>query len=105
MVALWRLEEWAAASGGYLVTANSQMTDAHNGVLGPDDRKAWDRDAIPAWAATTKGLAATEAGVVIAAGVVTVATWWFDWAKGVQGLPYPGGAGRPEPTRRPSADG
>ena len=101
--------------GGYLGTATSQMSEAHHGALGPSDRKAWDRlvaggtrhatDAIATWAATTKGLAATEASGVMTTGAVTVATWWFPWAKGLQGLPYLGGAGRPEPTCRTSAGG
>ena len=51
--------------------------------------------AIETWVATTKELAGTEPGGAIAAAMVTAATWWFDWAKGVQQIPYLGGAGRP----------
>jgi hypothetical protein len=51
--------------------------------------------AIESWATTTKELAGTEPGGAIVAAMVTAATWWFDWAKGAQQIPYLGGAGRP----------
>ena len=51
--------------------------------------------AINTWAAATKELAGTEPGGAIAAAIVTAATWWFDWAKEAQQIPYLGGAGRP----------
>ncbi len=58
--------------------------------------------AIETWAATTKELAGTEPGGAIVAAMVTAATWWFDWAKGAQQLPYLGGGGRPAgPSTRP----
>jgi len=51
--------------------------------------------AIAPWAATTRELVTSEAGGVMASAVVGAATWWFDWTKVLQGLPYMGGAGRP----------
>jgi hypothetical protein len=89
------------------------MTEAQSHPPGPGDNDAWERlvdegtrfaqDAIAGWAATTKDLVASEAGGVMAVAVVNAATWWFDWAKALQGLPYLGGAGRPGSTSRTPA--
>lgn len=79
------------------------MTRAHLAPPRAADRGDWDllvdegtriaSEAIETWAATAKGLVKGEAGAVMAAAVVNAATWWFDWAKTWQELPFLGGAG------------
>jgi hypothetical protein len=83
------------------------MTEPQICAPGAGDTEPWEllvdestrvaAEAIAAWQAAAKRLVDSGAGGVMAVAVVTAATWWFDWAKGWQAVPYVGGAGRPGP--------